>query len=140
MTGLKNSRRILFAVIMVAPGLVLAARAAFADGGGNVQPPKAKPHGYSLTDMASAIALFSTSGNNSQYYPDTPFQLLYEDTSYDRGHPRRWWDRGNRKQQLHRPLRDTVLRAGRLPGRLAALLRDFPRRCIRGPCVCLRSA
>ena len=79
MTGLKNSRWILFAMIMVAPGLVLAPRAAFADGGGEVQPPKAKPHGYSLTDMASAIALFSTSGNNSQYYPDTPFQLLYED-------------------------------------------------------------
>jgi len=79
MTGLKNSRRILLAVIMVAPGL--APRAAFADGGGNVLPPEAKPHGYSLTDMASAIALFSTSGNESQYYPDTPFQVLSEDTS-----------------------------------------------------------
>jgi hypothetical protein len=79
MTGLKNSRRILFAMIMVAPGLVLAPRAAFADGGGEVQPPKAKPHGYSLTDMACAIALFSTSGKNPQYYPNTPFQLLYED-------------------------------------------------------------
>ena len=31
--------------------------------------------------MANAIALFSTSGNNLQYYPDTPFQLLFEDTS-----------------------------------------------------------
>jgi hypothetical protein len=81
MTGLKNSRRILFAMVMVAPGLVLAPRSAFADGGGNVQPPKAKPHGYSLTDMASAIALFSTSGNSSQYYPDTPFQILAEDAS-----------------------------------------------------------
>jgi hypothetical protein len=77
MTGLKSSRWILFAVLMVAPGL--APRVVLADGGGNVQPPKAKPHGYSLTDMASAIALFSTSGNNSQYYPDTPFQVLYED-------------------------------------------------------------
>ena len=79
MTGLKSSRRVFFAVVMVAPGLVLAPRLALADGGGNVQPPKATPHGYSLTDMASAIALFSTSGHNSQYYPDTPFQLLFED-------------------------------------------------------------
>ncbi|HKI20689.1 MAG TPA: hypothetical protein VKA15_22555 [Isosphaeraceae bacterium] len=81
MIGLKNSRRILLAVIMVGPGLALVPRPVFADGGGNVQPPKAKPHGYSLTDMASAIALFSTSGNNSQYYPDTPFQILAEDAS-----------------------------------------------------------
>jgi hypothetical protein len=79
MTGLKTSRGILFAVIMIAPGLM--PWAAFADGGGEVLPPRAKPHGYSLTDMASAIALFSTSGNSSQYYPDTPFQILYEDTS-----------------------------------------------------------
>jgi hypothetical protein len=77
MTGFKKSRWILFAAIIAAPGL--APRAAYADGGGNVEPPKAKPHGYSLTDMASAIALFSTSGNNSQYYPDTPFQILFED-------------------------------------------------------------
>ena len=59
----------------------MSSRQATADGGGNVQPPKAKPHGYSLTDMASAIALFSTSGNSSEYYPDTPFQILAEDTS-----------------------------------------------------------
>lgn len=81
MTSLKNSRRILLALIMVGPGLALVPRAALADGGGNVLPPQAKPHGYSLTDMASAIALFSTSGNESQYYPDTPFQVLAEDTS-----------------------------------------------------------
>ncbi len=81
MTGLKNLRRIFLAVIMAAPGLALAPRAAFAEGGGHVLPPWAKPHGYSLTDMASAIALYSSSGNNSQYYPDTPFQILAEDTS-----------------------------------------------------------
>ena len=79
MTGLKSSRWILFAALMVAPGLALHHGPAFADGGGEVQPPKAKPHGYSLTDMASAIALFSTSGHNLQYYPDTPFQLLFHD-------------------------------------------------------------
>ena len=62
MTGLKNSRRILFAMIMVAPALVLAPRVAFADGGGEVQPPKAKPHGYSLPDMASEIALLPPAG------------------------------------------------------------------------------
>jgi hypothetical protein len=79
MIDLKNTRRILLAVILAAQGL--PPRAALADDGGNVLPPQAKPHGYSLTDMASEIALFSTSGNSSQYYPDTPFQVLAEDVS-----------------------------------------------------------
>ncbi len=45
-------------------------------GGGNVQPPTAKPSGYALEDMAEELAYFSTSGNNPEFYPDTPFQIL----------------------------------------------------------------
>jgi hypothetical protein len=37
------------------------------------------PDGYSLTSMASATALFDTSGNSLTYYPATPFQILYAD-------------------------------------------------------------
>ena len=81
MTGLKNLQRMSLAMILAACWLAMVPRAAFADEGGEVLPPKAKPHGYSLTDMASAIALFTTSGNNSAYYPATPFQILSEDTS-----------------------------------------------------------
>jgi hypothetical protein len=44
-----------------------------------VLSPNAKPFGYSLTSMASATALFDTSGNNLTYYPVTPFQVLYAD-------------------------------------------------------------
>jgi hypothetical protein len=46
-------------------------------GGGRVLPANASPHGYTLDDMAEALAYFSTSGNDPRYYPDTPFQILY---------------------------------------------------------------
>jgi len=46
-------------------------------GGGKVLPPRAQPHGYSLDEMASAVANFSITGNNPAYYPDTPFQIIY---------------------------------------------------------------
>jgi len=46
-----------------------------------VLSPNAKPFGYSLTSMASATALFDSSGNNLSYYPMTPFQILYADFS-----------------------------------------------------------
>lgn len=46
---------------------------------GGILSPKAKPHGYSLADMAQAVALFTTSGNDSDFYPDTPFQILFFD-------------------------------------------------------------
>ena len=42
-----------------------------------VLPPTATPHGWSLEDMAAAVANFSISGNDLAYYPDTPFQILY---------------------------------------------------------------
>src|SRR5215470_15163090 len=46
-------------------------------GGGNVQPPNAKPQGHSLEGMAKLLALFDTSNNNPIYYPKTPFQILF---------------------------------------------------------------
>jgi hypothetical protein len=45
--------------------------------GGDVLPARARPHGYSLADMTRELALFTTSGNDPAYYPDTPFQILY---------------------------------------------------------------
>lgn len=50
---------------------------ALAEGGGNVMPATAKPHGYSLDDMTLKMALFQTSSNDPTYYPQTPFQILY---------------------------------------------------------------
>jgi hypothetical protein len=49
-----------------------------APGGGDVLPATANAHGYSLTDMAGATALFNTGGGPSQL-PNTPFQVLYVD-------------------------------------------------------------
>jgi hypothetical protein len=45
--------------------------------GGQVLPPGARPHGYSLEDMARLLAPFTTSGNDLKHYPNTPFQILY---------------------------------------------------------------
>jgi hypothetical protein len=45
--------------------------------GGNIIPPTTKVQGYSLNDVAQAIAYFSTSGNNLAFLPNTPFQILY---------------------------------------------------------------
>jgi hypothetical protein len=62
--------------------LALAASALIAGGaslraGGHVLPATARPSAYSLDDMAADMALFSTSGNDLDYYPNTPFQILY---------------------------------------------------------------
>jgi hypothetical protein len=46
-------------------------------GSGQVLPPTATPHGWSIDDMAAAVANFSISGNNLAYYPETPFQIIY---------------------------------------------------------------
>ena len=67
----RASRRMLLGVILTAG---LSAGRLFA---GSVLPPTAQPHGYTLTDMAAAVANFSISGNDPAYYPDTPFQILY---------------------------------------------------------------
>ena len=64
----------------VAAALVLVVLpAALAGGGGNVLPPGARPHGVTLADMARALALFTTNGNDPDFYPDTPFQVLFAD-------------------------------------------------------------
>ena len=49
--------------------------------GGEVMPPGASPQGYSLADMARKLALFDTSNNASQTYPDTPFAILFQDAA-----------------------------------------------------------
>jgi hypothetical protein len=63
-------------VVAIGFGLVLLTQPALA-GGGNVMPANAKPHGWSLLDIANAMPYFSASGNNPALLPDTPFQLLY---------------------------------------------------------------
>jgi hypothetical protein len=45
--------------------------------GGNIIPPTTKVQGYSLDDVAKAIASFTASGNNLAFLPQTPFQILY---------------------------------------------------------------
>jgi hypothetical protein len=47
---------------------------------GKVLPPTARPHGYSLTEMAKITAVFN-SGDHSGPPPVTPFQILYTSTS-----------------------------------------------------------
>jgi hypothetical protein len=44
---------------------------------GKVLSPRAQPRGYSLDEMASAVANFSITGNDPAFYPDTPFQIIY---------------------------------------------------------------
>jgi hypothetical protein len=64
--------------LSVATALILFTGPALA-GGGRVLPPNATPYGYTLADMARALALFTTSFNDPDFYPDTPFQILYAD-------------------------------------------------------------
>ena len=58
---------------------LFAAGTAFSSlaGPGKVLPPQAQPLGYSLDEMASAIANFSITGNDPAFYPDTPFQIIH---------------------------------------------------------------
>lgn len=60
---------------------VATASPSAAKGGGGVLPAKARPHGYSLTQMGLETANFSLSGNDPDLLPDTPFQVLYVDPS-----------------------------------------------------------
>src|SRR3954453_863700 len=66
-----------FTIACCALGLMTLLAAAPARAGGNVLPPSATPHGWSLDDMAQAVADFSISGNDLSFYPDTPFQILF---------------------------------------------------------------
>jgi hypothetical protein len=79
-------RRAPAAVVLAAvalTGVVGSGPAGAAGGNGNassgVMPASAQPLGYSRADMTGLLALFTTSGNNQVYYPDTPFQILYTD-------------------------------------------------------------
>ena len=64
------------ATVLIAPGTAAAHPT-----GRRVLPPDARPEGYSLTKMTRQLALFTTSGNDPAYYPDTPFQVLYFEPS-----------------------------------------------------------
>ena len=44
---------------------------------GVVLDPSATPLGVSLTQMATALGQFGASGNDLQFYPQTPFQILF---------------------------------------------------------------
>jgi len=69
-----------FAVLLALAAALIAPGTAFAyPVGGSVLPPDARPKGYSLTEMARRLALFTTSGNDPSRYPNTPFQILYFD-------------------------------------------------------------
>jgi hypothetical protein len=57
--------------------MTLVATASARAGGGRIMPPEATPLGWSLDDMAAAVANFSISGNDPAFFPDTPFQIIY---------------------------------------------------------------
>lgn len=67
------------AVLLLLLAAAAPGSAAPRGGGGNVLPSTAQPHGWSLDRMTDALAPFSTSGNEPQFSPDTPFQVLYVD-------------------------------------------------------------
>ena len=73
--------RVLTLLIVLAVGPTLA----LAQEGGHVLPGKAHPHGYSLTDMLIASAVFNSGGSNptnpNTPIPNTPFQILFADLS-----------------------------------------------------------
>lgn len=56
-----------------------SAATAFGDtsGAGHVLPADARPLGYSLRDMTKKVAAFTTHANDPDFYPHTPFQILY---------------------------------------------------------------
>jgi hypothetical protein len=61
----------------VAFGMTMTIAVAATGQSGKVVPPSAKVMGWTLDDMAFAVADFSISGNDPAFYPDTPFQILY---------------------------------------------------------------
>ena len=73
-SAVKRTIKKAFAITMLASCTLAALQPAHA---GQVLPPGATPFGYSLDQMAAAVANFSISGNDPSYYPDTPFQIIY---------------------------------------------------------------
>jgi hypothetical protein len=61
--------------------VTLSLSLAGAQHGGNVMPPQATPKGYSLDHMAKETALFGFNHFDIKFYPETPFQILFPDTS-----------------------------------------------------------
>jgi hypothetical protein len=55
--------------------------------GAGILPSTANPHGYSLADLNGLTATFTASGNNPAYLPETPFQVLYTDSSLVSANP-----------------------------------------------------
>jgi hypothetical protein len=76
LTAIGAMARTLALTLTVCAGLGASTPSVLADSG-HVLPPTAKPHGWTIDDMAAAVANFSISGNNLAYYPDTPFQIIY---------------------------------------------------------------
>ena len=74
--GVRALKRML--VVAAAAGALISALAGSALATSSaVLPPAAKPLGWSLERMTGALAVFTASGNNPAFYPDTPFQVLY---------------------------------------------------------------
>jgi hypothetical protein len=73
--------KVLIAGFLTLFGLGLSVAKAQSGEGSLVLPPSATPFGYSLTDMAAEVALMSSYGNDLEFYPDTPFQILYRQGS-----------------------------------------------------------
>lgn len=67
--------------------LIVTAQTAGAAGGGAVLAGNARPHGYTLSQMAALTAPFTFSGNDPSLLPATPFQVLYIDPSTSGGFP-----------------------------------------------------
>jgi hypothetical protein len=72
-----RTRRVVTTLIVVTIwlGTILSPCAKAA--GGNILPASAQPLGWTIDDMAAAIANFSITGNDPAYYPDLPFQIIY---------------------------------------------------------------
>jgi hypothetical protein len=73
--------RTLTAALAAVVAFAVAAPAGHAAQSG-VMPATAKPHGYSLNDMASKAAVFISAGSDPAHLPQTPFAILYS-ASFD---------------------------------------------------------
>ncbi len=70
--------RLLTLILAIVVIMALASAAALADGGGQVLPAEATPHGYSLAKAAGATAHFNTGPRTPDTLPQNfPFQILY---------------------------------------------------------------
>jgi hypothetical protein len=79
MKKLRTLSLIGLATVLLVAGAPVAARGASAGADNPVLPRTARPEGWSIRQMAAAVATFDASGNNPADYPHTPFQILYYD-------------------------------------------------------------